>query len=83
MSMNIETLASLTAKETGLSKLDTQATLKAALKIIPGVVASGEAVELDEFGTFRSQMRSIREGRNQKTGDSTYRTHLTSFGDRL
>jgi len=68
--MNIETLASLTADETGLSKSDTEATLKAAVKIIPRVVASGEAVQLDEFGIFGSQMRAIREGRDPKTGNS-------------
>jgi nucleoid DNA-binding protein len=69
--MNIESLASLTSKETGLSQSDTRATLKAAIKIIPAVVASGEKVELDKFGTFHSQMRSIRTGRDTK-GNSTY-----------
>jgi DNA-binding protein HU-beta len=43
--------------------------VKAALKIICGVVASGEAVRLREFGTFEARWRSAREGRNPDTGE--------------
>ena len=70
--MNVASLASLTAEETGLPKPETEATLRVALKIIAEVVASGESVRLEEFGTFCSQVRSIREGRNPKNGESVY-----------
>ena len=43
----------LTAEETGQSKEQTEATVKAALKIIRGVVVSGEAVRLPDFRDIR------------------------------
>jgi len=67
--MNTTSLINLTAEETGQTKEQTEATVKAALKIICGVVASGEAVRLPDFGTFESRSRSAREGRNLQTGE--------------
>jgi DNA-binding protein HU-beta len=67
--MNTTSIINLTAEETGQTKEQTEATVKAALKIIRGVVASGEAVRLREFGTFEARWRSAREGRNPDTGD--------------
>lgn len=67
--MNTTSLANLTAEETGQTKAQTEATLRAALKIICGVVASGEAVRLRDFGTFEARWRTAREGRNPETGD--------------
>jgi DNA-binding protein HU-beta len=67
--MNTTNIINLTAEETGQTKEQTEATVKAALKIIRGVVASGEAVRLREFGTFEARWRSAREGRNPDTGD--------------
>ena len=67
--MNTTSLINLTAEETGQTKAQTEATVKAALKIICGVVASGEAVRLHEFGTFEPRWRTAREGRNLQTGD--------------
>ena len=64
--MNTTSLVNLTAEETG----QTEATVKAALKIISGVVASGEAVRLRDFGTFEARWRTARQGRNLQTGDT-------------
>jgi DNA-binding protein HU-beta len=68
--MNTTSLVNLTAEETGQTKAQTEATVKAALKIISGAVASGEAVRLREFGTFEPRWRTAREGRNLQTGDT-------------
>ena len=68
--MNTTSLVNLTAEETGQTKAQTEATVKAALKIIRGVVASGEAVRLHEFGTFEASWRTAREGRNPQTGEA-------------
>jgi nucleoid DNA-binding protein len=68
--MNTTSLVNLTAEETGQTKAQTEATLRAALKIVCGVVASGEAVRLHEFGTFETRWRSAREGRNLQTGET-------------
>jgi DNA-binding protein HU-beta len=67
--MNTTSLINLTAEETGQTKEQTEVTVKAALKIICGVVASGEAVRLHDFGTFEARCRSAREGRNLQTGE--------------
>jgi len=68
--MNTTSLVNLTAEETGQTKEQTEATVKAALKIISGVVASGEAVRLREFGTFEPRWRTARPGRNLQTGET-------------
>ena len=67
--MNTRSIINLIAEETGQTKEQTGATVKAALNIIRGVVASGEAVRLREFGTFEARWRSARKGRNPDTGD--------------
>jgi DNA-binding protein HU-beta len=53
--MNTTSLVNLTAEETGQTNAQTEATIKAALEIICGVVASGEAVRLKGFGTFETK----------------------------
>jgi DNA-binding protein HU-beta len=53
--MNTASLINLIVEETGQSKAQTEATVNAALKIIRGTVASGEAVRLSDFGTFESR----------------------------
>ena len=67
--MNTTSLINLTAEETGQTKAQTEATLNAALKIIRGSVASGEAVRLSDFGTFESRRTSDRGERNPQAGD--------------
>ena len=66
--MNTTSLINLTAEETGQSKEQTAATLNAALKIIRGTVASGEAVLLPDFGTFETRHISDRDERNPLAG---------------
>ena len=52
--MNTRSLISLIAEVTGQTTKQTEATVNAALKIIRGAVASGEAVRLPDFGTFEA-----------------------------
>ena len=67
--MNTTSLINLTAEETGQTKAQTAATLEAALKIIRGTVASGEAVRLPDFGTFEVRHISDKNQRNPQAGD--------------
>ena len=53
--MNTTSLVNLIAEETGQTKAQTEATVKAAFKIIRGSVASGKPVRLPELGTFSSR----------------------------
>jgi len=58
------------AAEAKLTKTQTQDAVKALLKTVMQVVADGNKVTLVGFGSFEPKVRSAREGRNPKTGDS-------------
>jgi nucleoid DNA-binding protein len=77
--MNTTSLVNLTAKETGLTEEQTEATVKAALKIIRGTVASGEAVRLPDFGTFQSCYLSDKDDRNPQEGDPINDVRVVKF----
>jgi len=78
--MNTTSLVNLIAEETGQSKAQTEATVKAALKIICGTVASGEAVRLPDFGTFESlHIDSDRNKRNPQAGDPVDDVRVVKF----
>jgi DNA-binding protein HU-beta len=77
--MNKTSLINLTAEETGQSKAQTEATLNAALKIICGCVASGEAVRLPDFGTFEARHISDRDQRNPQAGDPVSDVKVVKF----
>jgi nucleoid DNA-binding protein len=77
--MNITSLVNLTAEETGQTKAQTEATVKAALKIISGVVARGEAVRLSDFGTFEARHISDRNERNPQAGDPIDDVRVVKF----
>ena len=67
--MNTTSLINLTAEETGQTKEQTEATLKAAFAIIRGSVASGKPVRLPDFGTFEARHISDKNQRNPQAGD--------------
>jgi nucleoid DNA-binding protein len=78
--MNTTGLVNLTAEETGQTKAQTEATVKAALNIIRGVVASGEAVRLSDFGTFESRHISDKKNeRNPQAGDPINDVRVVRF----
>jgi nucleoid DNA-binding protein len=77
--MNTTRLINLIAEETGQTKEQTEATVKAALNIIRGSVASGEPVRLPDFGTFETRHISDTEGRNPQAGDSIDDVRVVKF----
>jgi len=58
------------ADEANLTKTQTQNALRALLKTVMQVVADGDKITLVGFGSFEPKVRSAREGRNPKTGDT-------------
>ena len=68
--MNQTELIQQVADDANLTKTQTQDALRALLKTIMHVVADGDKVILVGFGSFESKVRSAREGRNPKTGET-------------
>jgi len=68
--MNQAELIEQVANEANLTKTRTQDAVRALLKTIMKVVADGDKVTLVGFGTFEPKVRSAREGRNPKNGDT-------------
>lgn len=56
------------AEETGFKQLDVKRVVQGTLNHITGALASGENVELRNFGVFKVKSRKPRIGRNPKTG---------------
>ena len=68
--MNQTELIQQVADEANLTKMQAQGALRALLKTIVQVVADGDKVTLVGFGSFEPKVRSAREGRNPKTGET-------------
>ena len=68
--MNQTELIQKVADEANLTKTQTQDAVRALLKTIMQVVADGSKVTLVGFGSFEPKVRSAREGRNPKSGDT-------------
>ncbi len=62
-------MVNLISEQTGQTTQQTEATVKAALKIIRDSVASGEEVRLPNFGTFDVRRLSDRDERNPQAED--------------
>ena len=56
------------AKETKLTKKDSDKALDAIIKAISGSLAKGDKVQLVGFGSFEVRKRAARKGRNPQTG---------------
>lgn len=63
-------IVSTVAEQTGSSKKDVEAILKAGFDTIKGEVALGAEVTVNGFGKFTVSERAAREGRNPATGAS-------------
>lgn len=68
--MNKVELVDAMAKETGLTKKDSEAALKAFTGIVSKELAKGGNVQLIGFGTFAVAERAARTGRNPKTKET-------------
>lgn len=70
MAMNKTDLINAVAGATGMTKVDSEKSVKATLDAITNQLASGESVSLIGFGTFSVSERSARVGKNPRTGES-------------
>ncbi|MCR5085226.1 MAG: HU family DNA-binding protein [Succinivibrionaceae bacterium] len=66
--MNKSELVSAIAGEAGLTLKQSDAALKAFIKVVKDSMVGGEAVSLIGFGTFEVRERPARKGRNPRTG---------------
>jgi len=77
--MNEKTLVMLTAGNTGQTREQTEATLRIAFDIIRGVVASGEAVRLPDFGTFETRHVFDKDYISPPAGDPITDVRVVKF----
>ena len=68
--MNKSELIDAIAEETGLTKKDSEASLKAFINTVSKELKKGGSVQLVGFGTFEVGKRAARVGRNPKTGEN-------------
>ena len=66
--MNKTELVDAIAKETGLSKKDSDAALKAFVDTVTKALKKKDKVQLVGFGTFETAKRAARSGKNPQTG---------------
>jgi len=64
--MNKADLVASVANQTGLSKKNSEAAVKAVLESIEKSLKKGEKVQLIGFGTFEVRARKSRTGRNPR-----------------
>ena len=67
--MNKTELVAAMADQTGLTKKDVEAVLKAFTYVVSGELKKGGKVQLVGFGTFEVSERAAREGRNPQSGE--------------
>ncbi len=67
--MNKVELVEKIAAETGLTKKDAEAAVKAFTTTVTKELTKGHEVQLIGFGTFAVGKRAARKGRNPKTGE--------------
>ena len=67
--MNRTELVEAMANQSGLTKKDTEAALKAFTDVIAEELKKGEKIQLVGFGTFEVAERAERTGRNPQTGE--------------
>ncbi len=68
--MNKVELSAEIANETGLSRKDAEAAVKAFVDVVTEELKKGGKVQLVGFGTFKVSERAAREGRNPQTGET-------------
>ena len=68
--MNRTELIEAMAKESGLTKKDADAALKAFVNVVSKQLKKKDKVQLVGFGTFETAKRAARTGKNPQTGES-------------
>ena len=66
--MNKTELIAAMAENSGLSKKDSEAALKAFVEAVSEALQKDDKVQIVGFGTFEVAKRAAREGRNPQTG---------------
>ena len=66
--MNKTELVEAIAKQTGLSKKDSEASVKAFVEVVTKELKKKGKVQLVGFGTFETAKRAARTGKNPQTG---------------
>lgn len=66
--MNKTELVAEIAKNTGLTKVDSERAVEAFLNAVAATLKKGDEVRLVGFGTFSVAKRAATEGRNPRTG---------------
>lgn len=70
--MNKGELIDKIAKDSDMSKTDSEKVLNSILSTITDAVAAGDKVTLIGFGTFSVSDRAARQGRNPQTGQTIH-----------
>lgn len=68
--MNKADIISNVHETLGTSKADAERAVDAVINSIVESLKNGEEVSIASFGIFEAKMRSAREGRNPRTGES-------------
>lgn len=68
--MNKTELVAKIAKNTGLTKVDSERAVEAFLNAVTATLKKGDEVRLVGFGTFSVTKREATEGRNPRTGET-------------
>ncbi|MBQ7678871.1 MAG: HU family DNA-binding protein [Butyrivibrio sp.] len=68
--MNKTELVDAIAKETGLTKKDSEAAVKAFVDVVSKTLKKKDKVQLVGFGTFETTKRAARTGKNPQTGEA-------------
>ncbi|MDD3228250.1 MAG: HU family DNA-binding protein [Oscillospiraceae bacterium] len=58
------------AEESGITKKDADASVKAAIKVLTDAMAAGDKIAFPGFGSFEVRERAAREGKNPRTGEA-------------
>ena len=66
--MNKTELVAAMSEQTGLSKKDAEAALKAFTDVVAEELKKGDKIQFVGFGTFELSERAARTGRNPQTG---------------
>lgn len=67
--MNKSELITNMAKQSGLTKTDTEKLLNAYVNCVQNALKKGDKISLIGFGTFDITSRKATEGRNPRTGE--------------
>ena len=62
-------LTAAVAKESGLSKTDSEKAINALIDVTGKTLKKGDKIQLIGFGTFEVRKRAARKGRNPQNGE--------------